>query len=654
MKHIRNILLFITIIFGFIMQSEVYQNMLWSFNGAYYLTSKYITVDDDLDSFIADAEKIAQEHNVHVFSIFNQRISNYQTRLHIYGDDAFIRDSLKNTMDIEEKTYTALIGGITVIEFENFNEIKDIGGGQEIMVSYIGNEDNIIATYQDLAETYSITQPEFWQSTETDMTFIIWGLIAILMIVLNVIEVIRRQKEVVVRASLGESTGIIAFKSAVVDIISYVVLFVLAKLLVSQFISGLYEKNLILLVYCIGAVLSITPYFIFVRFDVRKAFANASDKKGMFYLLNGLKVLATAMTIFTITTNLSSIRGNLFTGSDILENHYKDNYFDVMMLNAPFEEDEEESVKIKFWNELYENEYNIIKPVICIGSQIGDMGNCIFVNHNAKDMLQGFSEKLTEDDEMADMVVFIPKGRNVELYKNIAKEEIALLTKSKENLSVVYKEYSSTEKFYYLNSNREEAVDGLSRVTNPIVIYQANETIALNGGYIETGTYNGEVIYGSDERTIRDIANKYSSQLGLHYFMLTNVGEDYSYSHSFLVKLIGFISSLCILVLLLDIAVIVSEVKMEFRLSSMEISLKKILGYTFYERHKRCISVNLIENLVVVLIICIVSLFISNEGTLIALIIGTLLTIIEMAIIFTNILWVENTNISKSLKGGCL
>ena len=38
----------------------------------------------------------------------------------------------------------------------------------------------------------------------------------------------------------------------------------------------------------------------------------------------------------------------------------------------------------------------------------------------------------------------------------------------------------------------------------------------------------------------------------------------------------------------------------------------------------------------------------------VALLIGALLTIIEMAIIFTNIMWVEKTNISKSLKGGCL
>ena len=69
----------------------------------------------------------------------------------------------------------------------------------------------------------------------------------------------------------------------------------------------------------------------------------------------------------------------------------------------------------------------------------------------------------------------------------------------------------------------------MSRVTNPIVIYQANEAVALNGSYIETGTYNGEVIYGCDESTIRSVAKKYSEQLGSHYFMLTNVGEDYIY-----------------------------------------------------------------------------------------------------------------------------
>ena len=36
-------------------------------------------------------------------------------------------------------------------------------------------------------------------------------------------------------------------------------------------------------------------------------------------------------------------------------------------------------------------------------------------------MLQGFSDMLTEDDEKEDIVVFVPKGKNAESYKDIAK-----------------------------------------------------------------------------------------------------------------------------------------------------------------------------------------------------------------------------------------
>ena len=58
---------------------------------------------------------------------------------------------------------------------------------------------------------------------------------------------------------------------------------------------------------------------------------------------------------------------------------------------------------------------------------------------------------------------------------------------------------------------------------------------------------------------------------------------------------------------------------MEFRLNAMEISLKKVLGYRFYERHKRFISVKLLENIAVVILICSVSIFISNASVGIAL-----------------------------------
>ncbi|MCO7120333.1 hypothetical protein NIA13_17680, partial [Oscillibacter valericigenes] len=58
------------------------------------------------------------------------------------------------------------------------------------------------------------------------------------------------------------------------------------------------------------------------------------------------------------------------------------------------------------------------------------------------------------------------------------------------------------------------------RINEDVVLSLVSEmlkAVALNGSYIETGTYNGEVIYGCDESTIRNAAKKYAEQLGPHY-----------------------------------------------------------------------------------------------------------------------------------------
>lgn len=167
----------------------------------------------------------------------------------------------------------------------------------------------------------------------------------------------------------------------------------------------------------------------------------------MFYLLNGLKVFATAMTIFTITTNLSSIQGNLLTNTTLLENHYNDYYFGVMQIEPPFEENEEESKESEFWNDLYENEYNTINPVVCIGSRISDTDNYIFVNHNARDMLQGFSDMLTEDDEKRISWSSCQREEMRNHTKISQKRKLALLPKMQKNCVLFIKNILAESNF---------------------------------------------------------------------------------------------------------------------------------------------------------------------------------------------------------------
>ena len=80
----------------------------------------------------------------------------------------------------------------------------------------------------------------------------------------------------------------------------------------------------------------------------------------MDFLIYSLKFIAGVAAVFTITTNISSIHNNLFTNEHLLEEYYDANYFTVK--TTDFNAEKEEA----FWNKLYKNEYNTLKPVICL------------------------------------------------------------------------------------------------------------------------------------------------------------------------------------------------------------------------------------------------------------------------------------------------
>lgn len=550
MKAIKNLCLFCFLIFGILMQSEIFQDQLWNFSTAYFTSSRYEVASEDMSQFLKDVSETATENDVHIFSQYNEINNKYLSTLHIYGDDKVIRQTLKNTANIEESEYTALVSGITKVKFHNLSELQSTSVGYENFISYIGNEDNIISAYQKLSEKYSLTYPEYWNSTEKDMIFIIWGMIIALMIVLNVIEVVRRKKEVVVRVSLGESAGFIAFKAALFDVTFDIALFIVAKILLSNYISGAYENRLVTILYSIGIILSTIPYCSFCFFDIRKAFANATHKRGVDFLIYSLKFIAGVAAVFTIITNISSIHNNLFTNEHLLEEYYDANYFTVK--TTDFNAEKEEA----FWNKLYKNEYNTLKPVICLNI-LNDKNDVIYVNNHAKDMLQGFTKQINAvENESSDLIIFIPKNRYFAKNKQLAYDSLShvLNHDNLQQLNIQYIEYSETEYFSYLDTSR---INGIEKSKNPIIIYQANKDLAVNGGYLESYKA-GAVLFQCDEKQLRNISKKYEDMLGNYQLVITNVHEQYLYNHTFLIKLVGFLSSLCTIVLLLNIMIIVT------------------------------------------------------------------------------------------------
>ena len=78
----------------------------------------------------------------------------------------------------------------------------------------------------------------------------------------------------------------------------------------------------------------------FCFFDIRKAFANATHKRGVDFLIYSLKFIAGVAAVFTIITNISSIHNNLFTNEHLLEEYYDANYFTVKTTDFNAEKEE--------------------------------------------------------------------------------------------------------------------------------------------------------------------------------------------------------------------------------------------------------------------------------------------------------------------------
>lgn len=646
MKVIKKLCLFCFLIFGILMQSEIFQDQIWNFSTAYFTASRYEVDSKDMPQFLKDVSETAKENDVHIFSHYNEINNKYLSTLHIYGDDEVIRQTLKNIANIEESEYTALVSGITKVKFHKLSELQSTSVGYEQFISYIGNENNIVSAYQQLSEKYSLTYPEYWNATEKDMIFIVWGMIITLMIILNVIEAVRRKKEIVVRVSLGESAGFIACKTALLDVAFDIALFIVAKIWLSNYISGAYENRLVIILYSIGIILSIIPYCSFCFFDIRKAFANATHKRGLNFLIYALKFTAGLAAVFTITTNISSIHNDLFTNEHLLEEYYDSNYFTIK--SADFNVEKEEA----FWNKLYKNEYNTLKPVICMNI-LNDKNDVIYVNNYAKDMLQNFKGQINvAKKEASDLIVFIPKDRYFERNKQLASDSLShvLNYDSLQQLNIQYIEYNGTEHFSYLDTS---GISGIKKSKNPIIIYQANKELEINGGYFESYKA-GTILFQCDENRLRNISKKYEDLLGNYQLVITNVHEQYLYNHTFLIKFVGFLSSLCTIIILLNVTIIVTVSRLEFRQNAMKISLMKIFGYSLFDRHRTLFKMLVVENFVIVVCMLIYSLLSVQTGVGISILVSLFMALIEFTILIFNIAVVEKTNIPKSLKGGCL
>ena len=645
MKIIRGILLFLACVLGFILQTELFQSQLWRFDMANYLIMRYEVENENLKDFLNVIDKESKNNNVSVFATNIYLKTRHKAVIDIYGNEDAIKKELFQVMGIREQKYTSFISGETDVRFKDFEELVNLDNYSKKSLSFIGNEEDIIKVYEAVSDKYNVTYPDYFEATEEDMICIVWGMIALLLIVLNCIDTLRRKKEVVIRIFLGEGVSRIIVKTIIGDIIMYATIYALAKIFTFKFFSGEYAGDLALLIFVIGALLSLLPYVSFAFYSTKKLFSNVNDSKGSLYALYALKIIVTALTIFTISTNISRGYWNIKEDDAIIKQYKDCNY--ITLGNTGVDDGYGEEL---FWNKVYSEQYDTIKPIMCINI-LQDDKDYILVNNYAKGMLQDLNFVAQERQDNADFIIFINENESLEYYKETAVDALSeFLDSDVKNLSVSVVQYNTKEKLTYFSTGEYQ---NISTTVNPVIIFQNNDDMRYKGFNIENYAGNS-IIFDISAAEFDNVKQPYEEYIDKYNLVITNVYESYNFQKNFLVRLLRFLTSFCVIISILYVAVVIAISSMEYRNNAMEISIKKILGYSVFERNRRSIIIISVIDIVVYFLICFITAIVNVRFLTVCFLTGIVVIFAEKLILLVNILKIERVNVYKVLKGGCL
>lgn len=654
MRGAKCIVLMILLVLGFVLQNETFQRHISGVGADRYLSMQLSysldSGEDEYAALISAVETVSKENAVHPYAILYIPASDIERRIHIYGDE-FVKAQIQALDGVYEREYKTLSSGGAAVSYYPFSDLKNANGQYASNILFIGEPSDIMAVYAALSEHYQVSRPMVSEGNEADMTYIIWGTIVVIMVLMTVLYVVVKKKEMVIKIFMGQSPMVLILKNIIIEIFFDFLAFFFVKWICAFFISGEYMEKEFTLIYVLGVVLSAFLYCSFAVYDMRMTFSNEVVSKEVLRGIYCLKLIVTLGTILTVCTNLNLVQQNkMAMSNDDFTKIFKDRYYITISPLNPTQIDSASIDKMyDIANQIYVDGYEEFLPMVStmVLSDMDNHAEYVLVNEYGADTIENFLSE-AENLDSADVVVFVPKRLNNE--KNLAEVDYCLskIIKDRDSLEWQICVYNDNKVFSYVNRNQENNV---SRVRNPIVIYagfagsQYKELLCIDD--IQNVMFKMEGDAAKLERNYQLREQGYKA-------ILTNAAERFEYYNAFLKKGISFCSSIAVFMFLLQMILVYIVVLLEYKNNALEWSLKKILGYSFWQRYRGIWLKSMI-----------IGIGAASAGTLVGFLTGLYRPLDGMLqgsiIIFAELimdLWFivknEKENTMKVLKGGCL
>lgn len=636
---------------SFIFSGEFFQYYLNTY------TSQFSYIDITENEMNSQAEiqnniyHLAEKYNIEVLQTERKNGSGRATSLTVYStDEAF--EKLKTEYSVSPNIYKALFLGTTKVDFADFKDKKLLGETERYY--FIGEQRQIQSIRENIKNDYACS----FIKNETEhaypyLVLLIWAVVGVLFLILTWLDIHFQKKENFVLVSLGKPIRQIILKNVFIDFLTFSLIFSVLFALLGRFVYLGYEiKNIVLLcaaVLFLNALLYLTLF----KMNYKEVLYGANLNERIISDGYVLKSISMILTVVVLSCNAMLISANFKELKRIKTLRNVENY-SFLELNPVS--------LLNLGKDYEETRYGLINSIYgelqnrgCAYSFCGLSGEndyCI-INSDSKFLLNGFDLK-TEPDGNSDFYILVPE--EIEFSQNADESVydcIEMYFGSEKALSCEKITYSGNGELLTYDST-EGLTLGAQSFENPIVIYINNPSLKLNCDSSTLSTLFSKMLFNISNSEINTVCEKYQINEKGFYLQGEKVKEKVSDYQAVLNRALLLNTVISAFLLLLELFIISVIIKLEYKVSTTELAVKKVLGYSVFQKNKQIFLLNTYAALIAVVSCTVFCLMYKLAVWYTVIAVGTSVLCFEYVIIAVLITRFEKQNVAKILKGGCL
>jgi hypothetical protein len=633
-------------------------------------------------------EALSKKHSVSAFIItIDSTPDNLFSDINIYCTDSSVRKTLKEDFQIVQKRYDSIFFTTSDVAFHEMKEFP-VKNCTSIKFSLIGSSKNIENFCEELSEEYECgdLQPGRTMNQEKNILYVSWIIVTVLAFLLTWYEVLLRKKENGIKISLGEKVGSIVLKNTLTDVACYSVAAIAIVGLLLLFTNTMFLWQISLKMFAVMLLVSTLPYLSLYRYKLKEAFSGINESVSLLSASYGLKLVTAVLTILIISSNfmLISEAYTYYTQKDFFRSHSDYSFINVNYNQKGKDNDSMDNFLISqnksavFQYNLYKKCFSDKNVIMLLANKelempSGENKELIQINKNGKDYLLGHIKGIEAEKISENKIYYLfPEGdydRNMlEVQIKDIKEYIAIYYGYDYDFEVQF--YKSSSKMigifnnkstYYKNaviifSNLDESLMQIEHeelVTHDVINNEDGSSDSKCEGMIINCFQDG-VMYRISDTEIEKFAEQNGYDIDNYRCSRLNVYESFLNHWNTLKQSLYINCILSALIIALEMIVISTIIKIEYSVNAMELAIKKVLGYSIWQRNKKIFIITFSVIVAGIAAALVVNAKFNISQALFVIAGGVVMAVLESIVILYFVRKMEHVRIQKILKGGAL